>query len=222
MNYIFIIETKIIQVVNILILMKRIDYGRLKLITSVINDTYDSYYAYFNPVEDYGADFPIYNEKTGNEVLMEAKTISSSYGSITDNSYWSTKSARGDKWRWCTSASTQEEFWADETPSPDFGDKPLQMLNAADKYGRKENAKLTKLLRDGCGLVYLAEDGLLLFSPKQLKDAIVGYGWVYLAHTKELNDTSKKFEYKALIDMSKGKFIPVNNVPKELLDNAKQ
>lgn len=198
--------------------MIRKDYEVLRLSCCVVNNTFNNIYASFNPYEDFKADLSLFNSDNEKCIGMEVKSISTSYGSIKNNDYWSTKSARGSKWRWCSSASTEEEFWNDETPAPDLGDKPIQLLNATDKNGNRENAKLTKLLKDGCGLIYVAEDGLLLFSPKRLKEAIVGYGWVYLEHTKRLGDKSKRFEQKALIDMSKGYFIPVNNVPKELLN----
>lgn len=197
----------------------RKDYDRLKYVERILNDNYEWLQTHVNEEEDYETD--IQCTTSALTFGFEVKTISSSYGGLVDNDYWTTKSARGDKWRWCTSASTQEEFWADRTPSPDFGDTPIQMLNAYDKYGRRKGAKLTKLLDNRDGLIYLAKDGMLIFSPKALREAIIGYGWVYLPHHKELNDKSCKFEYKALIDLSRGRFLPLNNIPKELIESVK-
>lgn len=196
----------------------RTDYDRLNFKKNALleNGIYTS--VWFSPEEDYLAGDLHCNIGCYHESL-ESKSISESYGRIMDNPYWSTVSARNSSWRWCESATTDEEFFNDRTPAPDFLKEPIpiQMINAANKYGDTENCKLAEMLKNNIGLAYLALDGILLFTPEQFRKSILGYGWVYLSHTKEFGDKSKRFEKKALIDMSKGIFIPLNNVPKSLL-----
>lgn len=195
----------------------RIDYKKLRVTVDILNNTYKDFYSTFSPFEDYKADVSIFNPATCSSTGMEVKGISTKKGSIQNNPYWGTTACRTDEWRWCESATTQEEFWADTTPAPDLGDTPVWIINATDKFGNRENAKLSKMLKEGQGLIYLAEDGLLLFSPKKFKEAIIGFGWQYLTHTEKFSDKSKRFEQKAIIDLSKGTFIPWNNIPKEIL-----
>ena len=195
----------------------RTDIERLRRVKEILNQNYSWLDVEFNEEEDYGIDLQVTGHTEDGDVPfeMEVKTITPSYGTIKDKDgnygdFFCHIAARNRKWRWCATASSQSDFWADKTPSPELGNKPIHVLNAADKFGNKQNSKLNKLLTNNFGLIFLTKDWLIIFSPKQLKRAIVGYGWLYQEHTKELRDKSSKFEYKALLDLSKAsKYIPL-------------
>lgn len=188
----------------------RTDIERLRRVKEILNKNYSWLNVEFNEEEDYGIDLQVtgYTDNGDIPFEIEVKTITPSYGTIKDKDgsygdFFCHIAARNSKWRWCSSASSQSEFWKDETPSPDFGEKPLHVLNAADKNGNVENSKLHKLLVNKCGLIFLTKEWLIIYSPTALRKAIVGYGWLYQEHTKEFDDKSSKFEYKAIIDLSK-------------------
>lgn len=195
----------------------RIDSERLRKVKEILEGNFEVTVS-FNEEEDYGIDLQCTGVTAkGKEFFfeMEVKTISPTYGSIVDEdgnygAFFTRKAARNNKWRWCSSASSQAEFWADSTPSPFLGDKPIHVLNAADKNGDMNNSKLHKLLSNKCGLCFLTKEWLIVYFPSKLKKSIAGYGWLFQEHTKELEDKSSKFEYKALIDLSKGDYIPID------------
>ena len=69
-------------------------------------------------------------------------------------------------------------------------------------------------------LVYLAQDGLLIYTPKQLREALMGYVYYKNAsHGTSLtpyhNRLNPHWELKAIINLNKGKFIPCE-VPKDI------
>lgn len=97
-------------------------------------------------------------------------------------------------------------------------DKPIYFLNATDKYGCIYNSKWYKMENEKIGLTIVAEDGIIMFAPKQLKEAFITYAW-YLnkAHTELYNkEYDPHWELKAVIDLTKGSYYP-NVVNKELL-----
>lgn len=87
---------------------------------------------------------------------------------------------------------------------------PIYFVNATDAYGNEENGKWKKLLDDHACLCYLAPDGLLLFSPKTLKDAFIGYADYYVKHTTQFDNKKMRWERKAVISLEKGSYIPIN------------
>lgn len=66
-------------------------------------------------------------------------------------------------------------------------------------------------------LIYAAPDGLLIFNHKQLREAFLGYADYYVKHTTELNNRHMQWETKALLDLTKAKYLPCN-APKELFE----
>lgn len=91
---------------------------------------------------------------------------------------------------------------------------PIWIINAEDRNGGKDNAKLNKLIENNACLAFIACDGIILFSPRSLKKAIIGYAYWFGTHTTEFKDKQKRKERKAVIDLSQGLFIPCNP-PKE-------
>lgn len=87
---------------------------------------------------------------------------------------------------------------------------PVYFINAEDKFHNMENGKWQKLMTDdrSC-LSFLAKDGIVLFSHKSLEKAFIGYATYYVSHTTEFgNKGPRKPEKKAVLDLSKGLFIP--------------
>lgn len=96
------------------------------------------------------------------------------------------------------------------------------ILNAEDYYGNLCNSKWSKMIKEEAYLTYLAKDGLLIFTPEQLKEAFLGVAYYLNAsHGTNLNPYHDKFsphyELKALINLNKGKWIPWD-VPPEIID----
>lgn len=97
---------------------------------------------------------------------------------------------------------------------------PIWIINAADICGNEENAKLYKLKRDNACLAFVAGDGIVLFSPKSLRKAIIGYAKRYCNHTELYDKKGKKsLERKAVVDLSKGLFIPCTPPRDQLMKN---
>lgn len=95
--------------------------------------------------------------------------------------------------------------------------KPIYFVNATDAYGNPENGKWKKLLDAHACLCYLAPDGLLLFSPKALKDAFIGYADYYVKHTTQFENRKMRMERKAVILLEKGVYVPLSP-PLELFE----
>lgn len=87
-------------------------------------------------------------------------------------------------------------------------DKPIYILNAEDLHGNIKNSKWHHMHKNKTGLTIVAEDGLIMFNHKQLKSAFLGYGWYKnKSHTELINKKyDPRYELKAIIDISKGKF----------------
>ena len=68
-------------------------------------------------------------------------------------------------------------------------------------------SKLDKLLKTNQCLAYAGVDGFVILSPKQLKESILGFGYLYCGHTKYFYNRKRSFELKALINLDNGKFI---------------
>lgn len=78
-------------------------------------------------------------------------------------------------------------------------------------------AKWDKLIVSGACLSFLAADGIVFFTPITLKEAFLGFGYAKVPHKTELAHSGEKhWEKKAILDLSKGKFIKCNT-PKELI-----
>ena len=93
---------------------------------------------------------------------------------------------------------------------------PIWIINAEDRTGGKDNAKYFKLLENHACLAFVAADGIVLFSPKDLKEGLVGFAWWFGSHTTQFKDKLRRKEKKAVLNLSKGLFIPCTP-PKEYL-----
>lgn len=93
---------------------------------------------------------------------------------------------------------------------------PIWIINAEDRTGGKDNAKFNKLVDNNACLAFVAADGIVLFSPKSLKSALVGYAYWFGKHTTDFKDKQIRKEKKAVLDLSKGLFIECEP-PKEFL-----
>ena len=91
---------------------------------------------------------------------------------------------------------------------------PIYYVNAEAKDGP---SKWDKIVASGACLSILAADGIVVFSPRDLKDALIGYGYDRVTHTTEFGKKGERtWEKKAILDLSRGQFIPCNT-PKEYL-----
>ena len=91
---------------------------------------------------------------------------------------------------------------------------PVYFINAEADSGP---SKWEKVNISGACVSFLAADGVVVYSPKTLKEAFLGYGSAFVTHRTEIGKKGKKrWEKKALLDLSKGVFIPCNT-PKELI-----
>lgn len=104
----------------------------------------------------------------------------------------------------------------DEIP-PYILNKNVYILNAEDKNHNPSNSKIYKMWLNKTGLVYIAQDGLIIFNFQQLQQAFLGYAWfLNKSHTKEYNPIyDPHYELKALIDLDKGSYYKIN-IDKEL------
>lgn len=93
---------------------------------------------------------------------------------------------------------------------------PIWIINAEDRTGGKENAKYYKLIDNHACLAFVAADGIILFGPKKIQEATVGFAYWFGSHTTNFKDKQKRKERKAVLDLSKGLFIRCKP-PKEYL-----
>ena len=132
----------------------------------------------------------------------------------------------GEVPKYTTNITDLPRYW-NVTPT-DIGipenieNKPIYILNAADKYNNIHNSKWYKMQKEKVGLTLCAEDGIVMFSHSQLKKAFVGFAWYLNKSHTELYDKeyNPHYELKALIDLSKGTYYP-DVVNKELFKKEK-
>ena len=184
----------------------RKDNRSLEYVSGKLEEIYPSITdIYYNQEEDYNIDLQV--SAATSTGVTEVKSISTKYGPLSGD-YWVTGSTTNNNWRWCVSG-TQESIAEDTTPYPEeMKGKRLIMLN---EY------KYNKLNRVKGGLVYLAQDGLLIFSNRQLNTALAGKGWLLCRKTKEFGDRRREWEHKVLLDMTKGTYHQIDDVPLDLL-----
>lgn len=209
------------------------DYNSIAYAMGTLKDTYTAMTDYkISIIEDFGADseFSATTSNGINGYLAEVKTIRKT--PISDD-HWRAENYR--MLRWCdtpsssitpdnleewTATMTEEEMDNDSTPIPDnIKGKRIYYLNATAWDNTTANAKSRKLFSKGnYYLIYLGRDGLLIFNPKQLRKAFLGYAWNKVTHTEDIKggDKKKRWELKTMLDMDKGTFIS-KPTPPELL-----
>lgn len=202
---------------------KRADYKRLQRqcdIMNAYNSGYECGALVETEYEDYGPyDFVEtgWTEDSRFYVKMyESKTVKKKF----DLGYLSTVAARNPNCRYCSSAATQEEVAGTEWRKEDIpyyatGGTPIHVLNAIGRGGGP--GKWQKMLKHGIGLVLEleAEGGeLLIFSPKALKTAFLGYLWIKCGHTTEFSDREVGWELKAAVDLTKYTY----KIPREFIE----
>lgn len=86
---------------------------------------------------------------------------------------------------------------------------PIYFVNAVDAHGDYKKGKYNKLIENHAALTFFAPDGILFYTPKMLKEAFLGYADYYVRHTTEFGkDYNRRWETKAIIDLSQGIYIP--------------
>ena len=71
-------------------------------------------------------------------------------------------------------------------------------------------SKWNRLLDAHACLCFLAPDGMILFSHKELKEAFLCYADYYVSRTTQFGDKKKSWEKKAVLNLSKGAYVPLN------------
>lgn len=72
------------------------------------------------------------------------------------------------------------------------------------------DSKWNRLLDAHACLCFLAPDGILLFSHKELKEAFLCYADYYVKHTTQFGNRTMSWEKKAVLNLSKGAYVPLN------------
>lgn len=110
-----------------------------------------------------------------------------------------------------------KSYMPEYAPMPEsWKGKHIYMLNAEDKWHGITNCKTYKVFQKNACLFYIAPDGLILFTPKRLREAFLGYAWFKCKHTKEIgNNDEYVWELKAFFDLDKGAYYPLE-LDKEL------
>lgn len=170
--------------------------------------------------------------------LAEVKSIKGGYQLKYDgqwNNYFSTDNPKGitKKMRFGNTPPSNIDIlelpynWEPVSFTPEYAPMPeewegkhIYILNALDKFNRAHNSKAYKIFEKNASLCYVAPDGLLLFSPKTLRDAFLGYAWYQVkSHTEEVGDNRycPAWELKAVFDLDKGIYHQAEP-PKELFN----
>ena len=97
-----------------------------------------------------------------------------------------------------------KEIYKKLKPQGDFlkEGEPIYFINQY-KYERLMKSK------NAC-LVYAAPDGMLIYDHKSLREALLGYADYYVKHTTEFANAHRSWETKAILDMTKAKYLPYN------------
>lgn len=91
---------------------------------------------------------------------------------------------------------------------------PVYYINAEADSGP---SKWEKVNESGACLSILAADGFVVYSPEALKEAFLGYGYDYVHHKTEFGGKGeRRWEKKAILDLSRGLFIPCDT-PYEII-----
>lgn len=193
---------------------RRTDYDLLRQVCEVLNREYEGSDRrigfWYGTNEDYGLDIMSSGYTDSGmvaKVPFEVKGISGEYGSIRNRFYYET-AGRNGAWRYGLTGDTgasQSDIENDRTPMPDFlkEEWPLNVLNACDIFGDRENGKVGKLVSERGGLIYAHEGGLMLYTHSDLMRAIRGYAWQRLRHTKFFENRGIGWELKAMVDMDR-------------------
>ena len=94
---------------------------------------------------------------------------------------------------------------------PPSAGTPIYFINATDAYGNYEKGKYRKLIDNHASLTFLGPDCILFYTWKMLADAFVGYADYFVRHRTEYGHDYKRYwETKAVLDLTKGLYIPCN------------
>lgn len=83
------------------------------------------------------------------------------------------------------------------------------------------DSKWNRLLDAHACLCFLAPDGMLLFSHKELKEAFLCFADYYVSKTTQFGNKKRGWERKAVLSLEKGTYIPLNP-PAYLFDKNKK
>lgn len=190
--------------------MQKSDYPANLFIAELLENTWpNNIKAQANEYENYGINDIDLSAFTDNFLHytyypMEAKTIKGGFNFFEDG-----------EWRTYFTSDIYNKLKFQD--SSIVSGSPVYFINATDKFGDFNNGKFKKILdANGC-LSFLAGDACLLFSPKALREAFIGYASYVVSHTTEFGRKEpRKPEIKAVLDLSKADVIKCKT-PGEIL-----
>lgn len=175
----------------------------------------------YSEVEDYNLDITCITH-SGETLFQEVKSSRKQPIKINDefNPYYRIDGTGG----------LFRNFLFKENKCSESGEIPEHMLgkyayiiSASTWFKRTElcdDSKWMKLYsKDNTMFVLVAEDGVLIFNNKDLKDAFLGYGLMYCPHTNDFNNRNCNYELKALLDISKAKYFKFSAKEKEKVNS---
>lgn len=194
---------------------ERVDLDLLRWLAKTITEEYDRKGLDAGmpapPVyEDFGADNYITAYTKERKFVATPYEIKSMRDRFTESGedYYRTVAGRNRLCRYGLTAGTptQEEIKEDNTEKPEWAesDTPIHVVNASTRNGLREGSKIDKILKGRWGLIYVRRGEILLFSPRDVEKAILGYFWIWVTPTEDFNDgLPPHWELKAAIDISK-------------------
>lgn len=183
--------------------MKKIDYERTKFVCSqlVENSAATVITAFTIPQdEDYQISDAWISSTSSTVYPLETKTICGGFGFKEDGRFRGYFTGED-------SNCIYSKFRSDSTLQTGT---PVYYLNAETEDGSFAGSKWYKMLNDNKScLAYLAMDGIILFSHRTMVDAFMGYAYALTTHKTEYGRKGeKRWEKKAVLDLTKGLFIP--------------
>ena len=183
--------------------MNKVDYPTNKWVADYFEANYDWVTsATASEIEDYSVKDVSITTDDDREYPVEVKRINGGYKMKEDGEF---------RDYFTRELYEKLRFESGTTSGTPVSGTPVYFVNAEDKFGNMENGKWKKLLNAKACLVFIAPDGMLLFSPKTLKEAFVGYADYLVKHTTEFGKKgSRHWEKKAVLNLEKGRYIPCN------------
>lgn len=111
--------------------------------------------------------------------------------------------------------------------SEELKDKHCYVLNASsiNKFGltdlMSERCKFyTMMSKKNTILIYVGEDGMLLWNNSSLRESFLGYAFMKCKHTEDFYDKRRRFELKALINMDEAIYVKFNEDRRKFVSGA--
>lgn len=156
-------------------------------------------------------------EWVGNQLLSNFSGITQT--SKTEYETYNDDIVLNNKYKAEVKTLTQDYYFHESIYSGCTQPNNMCVLNRLTKYNTYQNSKWYKLMEGELSyFIAIKRDGIYLFDRQHLKDAYVGDCYIKQQHTKECDDKSVSWEYKAVIDLYKYKYKINLRPPYELFE----